>query len=194
MIRFYLNRELAPLLEINLAKWKRWSREFLPPDPLGGMQSGFARQFSIKDAFVVYLGGHLVADLKISIPEAKQILSDLDVWLAQKGFYGIHPISIPSDKPVQNPEELIQSYTIIITRTTNTEGRFGFDYRIHGIIAETDSTYQNQPVKCLFYTETHLNSPASPNRKADFRSVKHLNISDIFKCFHDLLQGASHSA
>ena len=47
MIRFYLNRELSDRLGIRLSRWKRWSREFLPPDPLGGLQSGFARQYSL---------------------------------------------------------------------------------------------------------------------------------------------------
>jgi hypothetical protein len=71
MIRFYLNRELSAMFGFKLSRWKRWSREFLPPDPLGGLQSGFARQYSLPEAFQVYLGGHLVADLKISIPETK---------------------------------------------------------------------------------------------------------------------------
>ena len=68
MIKFFTNRELSDKLGIKLAKWKRWSREFLPPDPLGGMQSGYARQYNPDQAFTVFLGGHLVADLKFSIP------------------------------------------------------------------------------------------------------------------------------
>ncbi len=87
MIKFFSNRELARNLDINLAKWKRWSREFLPPDPLGGMQSGYARQYSPDEAFTVYLGGHLVADLKFTIPEAKQVHKDLHGWLGGNGFY-----------------------------------------------------------------------------------------------------------
>jgi len=87
MIKFFTSRALSQRLEINLAKWKRWSREFLPPDPLGGMQSGYARQYNPDQAFTVYLGGLLVADLKFTIPEAKQIIQDLQGWLAEKGFY-----------------------------------------------------------------------------------------------------------
>ena len=33
-MKYYTNRELSRLFDINLATWKRWSREFLPPDPL----------------------------------------------------------------------------------------------------------------------------------------------------------------
>ena len=87
MIKLYTNRELSEKLGINLAKWKRWSREFLPPDPLGGMQSGYARQYYFNDAFHVMLGGHLVGDLHSSVYEARRILEDLKDWLREKGFY-----------------------------------------------------------------------------------------------------------
>ena len=77
MIHFYTNRQMAARLDINLSRWKRWSREFLPPDPIGGLQSGLARQYSLAEAFIVYLGGYLVASLNFSIPEARVILTDL---------------------------------------------------------------------------------------------------------------------
>ncbi len=88
---YFNSRHLAEKLEINLAKWKRWVREFLPPDPLGGLQSGYARQFNFKDAFRVYLGGRLVSTLRFSIPETRQILSDLDSPLENNGFYELYP-------------------------------------------------------------------------------------------------------
>jgi hypothetical protein len=86
LIKFYNNRELAEKFQINPAKWKRWSREFLPPDPLGGIQSGYARQYHPDQVFTVYFGGYLVAHLKFTIPEAKQILADLQRWLHSNGF------------------------------------------------------------------------------------------------------------
>ena len=86
MIRFYLNRELAQRLGFKLSRWKRWSREFLPPDPLGGLQSGFARQYTEAEAFRVYLGGQLVSNQKFSIPETKIILEDLKEWVATQYF------------------------------------------------------------------------------------------------------------
>ena len=60
MLRFFSNRELSAGLSIPLARWKRWSREFLSPDPLGGMQSGYARQYNLNSALKILLGGHLV--------------------------------------------------------------------------------------------------------------------------------------
>jgi hypothetical protein len=80
-MRFYSSREIASQMGLPLARWKRWSREFLPPDPLGGLQSGYARQYSLRDAFTVFLGGHLVADLGFSVPEARGILKQSDSWL-----------------------------------------------------------------------------------------------------------------
>ena len=86
MIKYYTNRELSEKLGSKLAKWKRWSREFLPPDPLGGMQSGYARQYMPDEAFTVYLGGHLVAALRFTIPGARQILQDLQTWRSESGI------------------------------------------------------------------------------------------------------------
>jgi hypothetical protein len=90
MIHYFTNREIAEKLDINLARWKRWSRAFLPPDPLGGLQSGYARQYVFKDLFKVYLGGHLVSHLKLSVSDAKVVLSDLAPWLKKTGFLEIN--------------------------------------------------------------------------------------------------------
>ena len=89
---YFDSKYLSERLQINAARWKRWAREFLPPDPLGGFQSGYARQFSYKDAFRVFLGGDLVSALRLTIPEARQVLTDLDDWMKRRGFY-----SLPGD-------------------------------------------------------------------------------------------------
>jgi hypothetical protein len=89
---YFDSKYLSKRLKINAARWKRWAREFLPPDPLGGFQSGYARQFSYKDAFRVFLGGDLVSALRLTIPEARQVLTDLDDWLKKQGLY-----SLPGD-------------------------------------------------------------------------------------------------
>ena len=86
MIHYFTNREIAEKLDVNLARWKRWSRAFLPPDPLGGLQSGYARQYVFKDLFKVYLGGHFLSHLKLSVAEAAVVLTDLSPWLRKAGF------------------------------------------------------------------------------------------------------------
>jgi hypothetical protein len=87
---YYNSRYISDALGIKLAKWKRWTREFLPPDPLSGQQSGYARNFNIKDAFHVYLAGYLVGTVGFSIPQARQIMSDLGPSLKQRGYHVFH--------------------------------------------------------------------------------------------------------
>lgn len=84
---YFNSKYLSERLQINLAKWKRWSREFLDPDPLGGYRSGVARQFSFRDAFRVFLGGHLVGVLNFTIPQASGVLMDLNPWFKENQFY-----------------------------------------------------------------------------------------------------------
>jgi len=96
MIRYFTARQLADLLEVNLAKWKRWSRHFLPPDPLGGLQSGYTRQYHPDEAFRVRLGGILVGDLKFTLPQATLVLDDLADWMEANGFRFVPPGGWPS--------------------------------------------------------------------------------------------------
>ena len=118
---YYNSNQLSERLGIGLSKWKRWAREFLAPDPLGGLQSGFARQFSLKDAFHVYLAGCLVADLKFSIPETRQILSDLNSWLKKTGFSQLH---ISRDTASKSDSPFFRIY--IIATSSN---RFAYTIR-----------------------------------------------------------------
>jgi len=134
MIKFFTNKELAFKLNINLARWKRWSREFLPPDPLGGLQSGYARQYNPDEAFTVILGGHLVGELKFTIPDARQIIHDLNNWLVEHEFYfnysGGANLPIKKAFPVKN-------YQIaIIKKNIADAGDAEFLYRARGLIAD----------------------------------------------------------
>ena len=86
---YFDSKYLSECLNINTARWKRWAREFLPPDPLGGYQSGYARQFSFKNAFRVFFGGYLVSVLRLTIPEARQVVMDLDAWMKKQGLYSL---------------------------------------------------------------------------------------------------------
>lgn len=97
---YYKSKYLSDKTGINEAKWKRWVREFLPPDPLGGLQSGFARQFNLKDAFQVYLGGHLVQSLKFNVAEARTILKELHGWLNRNGFLNLTAGNVGSKQGV----------------------------------------------------------------------------------------------
>ena len=80
-------KEYSERFRVNLAKARRWTREFLPPDPKAIRRSGYARTLTQSEAFEVFLGGHLVSMLGCPVQEAKQIIRDLTPWLKEEGFY-----------------------------------------------------------------------------------------------------------
>jgi hypothetical protein len=180
MIKFFTNRELSDRLDIKLAKWKRWSREFLPPDPLGGMQSGYARQYNPNQAFTVFFGGHLVADLKFSIPEARQIIQDLNNWLSEKGFFfDLRGHSVP-DKGI---DALIKKYIIFIRREKGPDKRFKFIYTVRGIISNEPVQHKGFGMMKKLYVETSVNQGPEKPSEMDMNVVKTLYISGMFTEF-----------
>jgi hypothetical protein len=182
MIKFFTNRELSDRLGIKLAKWKRWSREFLPPDPLGGMQSGYARQYNPDQAFTVFLGGHLVADLKFTIPEANQIIQDLNKWLSEKGFFFDLRGHSMSDKGI---DALIKKYIIFMRREKGVDKRLKFIYTIRGIISNEPVKHKGFEMMKKLYVETSVNQGPEKPSKMDMNVVKTLYIKGILSDFVD---------
>ena len=176
MIKYYTNRELSRKLEINLAKWKRWSREFLPPDPLGGMQSGYARQYSPDSAFTVFLGGYLVAYMKFTIPEAKQILKDLHGWLVDNGFYFLDKGDSKTSDVVN---KVIDRYIIYIYENSLSGEHLDFYYKIRGIISDRPVDYKACQVREELYVETTIKQPDNKAPGPDTIKVKMLNITGV---------------
>ena len=180
MIKFFTNRQLSKKLDINLARWKRWSREFIPPDPLGGMQTGYARQYHPDEAFKVHLGGHLVSDLKFAIPEAKQILADLQEWLAEKGFY----FNVKGGEVSQNGvEALIKEYIVFISKERLPDNTYKILYIVRGIISNKPVRYQNFEIMEELYTETVIGLPPDKSAVYDTNAVKTLHISVVLNNF-----------
>ena len=181
MIKFYSNRELSQKLEINLARFKRWSREFLPPDPLGGMQSGYARQYSIDNAFTVYLGGHLVGELKYTISEAKKILEDLKKWLKENDLY----INTKNGgKTGNDAKDLVKEYIIFILRENDLKNSSGsFSYRIRGIISNIPANYNEYRVREERYIEEYVPIDKRNKISNKIESEKMLKITKIHRYF-----------
>lgn len=148
MIHYYTNREISEKLEINLARWKRWSRSFLPPDPLGGMQSGYARQYAFKDLFKVYLGGHLLSHLKLSVPDSQQVLSDLSPWMKRNGFLELNG----ANGAVTETNGQSKAYRIYFcpVRASGAKKGSGFCY----LIRKTVATQSNELTSGLKIEET----------------------------------------
>ncbi len=188
MIRFYLNRELSTCLEIRLSRWKRWSREFLPPDPLGGLQSGFARQYSLPEAFHVYLGGHLVADLKFSIPETKTILEDLKEWVTTQYF------SYPLPEEQTSVQQSAKEYRIYIFM--NHEARKNeqaYTYMIRRVIDQEKSHGKGARIVTERYIENWLKEgevvtePERPEDVPYWMAARVLYITKVYQIFTALL-------
>ena len=182
MIRFYTNQEHSRRLDIKLSRWKRWSREFLPPDPLGGLQSGYARQYNFDQAFTVYLGGFLVSELKFTIPEARIILKDLHHWLAAKRFY----FNFSDPKPAAMESRLdVQYYQIAIGRAAagGDAGASGFFYSLKSVTADEWMDANGYQVHQQHSVEQIINSEAkdaSMNKVACYRVVNISVLQDRF--------------
>lgn len=151
MIHYFTNREIAEKLDINLARWKRWSRSFLPPDPLGGLQSGYARQYVFKDLFKVYLGGHLLSHLKLSVIDAQTVLADLSPWLKKQGFLELNGSvekikqNVTCDQPYRifvrpmaaGNRKKASAFGYLINKTISTQKDLKKDRHIKQTIEET---------------------------------------------------------
>jgi hypothetical protein len=151
MIHYFTNREIAEKIDINLARWKRWSRSFLPPDPLGGLQSGYARQYVFKDLFKVYLGGYLLSHLKLSSIDAQTVLADLSPWLTKNGFLELngsvekikknvtrdHPYRIFLRPLNEGNRKKASAFGYLIHKTITIQQDLENDRRINQTIEET---------------------------------------------------------
>lgn len=166
---YYTSSELSHRLQVALAKWKRWSREFLPPDPLGGLQSGFARQFSLREAFRVFLGGCLVADLKFSIPESRQILADLNGWLKKAGFYQLQPAG-------GTAAGFFRIYIV-----PQAPGRFG--YTIRAVPREVETQAHTNGQAREIYTLAMAAGQPEPVACGDLETARCLGISALYRRF-----------
>ena len=186
MIKFYTNRQLSQAFQINLAKWKRWSREFLPPDPLGGLQSGFARQYNLDEAFAVYLGGYLVGNLKFTIPEARQILNDLRQWLIDHNFY----FDFSGDaKTLETSVYPVQNYQIAIFNRKASGGLpAGFFYWIKAIFSVEPVEFDAGQVRQERYHQFFIGPPADISALHNAESYCIMNINALRRRFLTSLQ------
>jgi len=187
MIKFYTNKELSKKFNVNLARWKRWSREFLPPDPLGGLQSGYARQYNPDEAFTVVLGGHLVGDMKFSISEAKQILIDLHRWLVNHDFYFYFSKTSESAK---NSTPDVHYYQLTISSgAIRRDNHHGLSYWVRGIISVDIINLHGVRVRREHFIESTIGPKESESSRMNAESYRVLNISGFRKRFLNNLQG-----
>jgi len=181
MIKFLTNKELSQIFNINLAKWKRWSREFLPPDLLGGLQSGYARQYNLDEAFTVFLGGHLVGNLKFTIPEARQILHELRQWLVDHDFYFDFS---GNANPRNKSAHPVQNYRIAIVSTNIIEGNLpGLRYLVKATVASGPIDFNGVPMQQERYFESWVSTSDDAPAQLNAESYRVLNISILRRTF-----------
>jgi len=186
MVRYYAARELAHNLRIPINRWKRWAREFLPPDPLGGLQSGYARQYSLENAFTVYLGGYLVSRMGFSIPESRRIMKDLEGFL-RKGLRNGSGAGMDEHQTAAGcPSERVE-IDIGAAHRSNGPQSVPFAYRVRvyqprcGIPQDRPSHWQEQ------YEEQLVGVPALHAKAAYPPLGKVLHVTEICTWFMALL-------
>ena len=185
MIKFYTNKELSQKFNVNLARWKRWSREFLAPDPLGGLQSGYARQYNPDEAFTVVLGGHLLGDLKFSVPETKQILIDLHQWLVDHDFYFFFS---KTSESARNPTPAVNYYQLTISsRAIRRDKDCGLSYWARGTVSVDFINLHGVRVRREHFIESSIGPKESESLRMNADSYRVLNISSFRKKFLELL-------
>ena len=174
MVKLFTNKELAVCLGINPARWKRWSREFLPPDPLAGRQSGYARQYYLNDAFTVFLGGHLVSSLRLAVPEARCVLDDLKAWMKENG-YRFDPGGSRSGMSTDGPGSKRHTVTAFPLESG------GFAYRIKIVFRTECDTIDGCPMVRETFTEKWIS--LSGESTPELESPKTIPISLILEKF-----------
>ncbi len=162
MLKYYLGRDLSERLHIPLSRWKRWSREFLPPDPLGGLQSGYARQYNVRDAFAVYLAGFLVSCPGFSIPAARRILHDLNGWLKRTVVARLEAAADAGETLPAAPQQV----ELIIVPVDDRPAP-AFSYRIRTLVERSALAEEAAGIWQERYTEQVL-QPGPPKRTAGY--------------------------
>jgi len=181
MVKFYNNRELAEKFSVNLARWKRWSREFLPPDPLAGQQAGYARQYYIDHAFIIFLGGHLVSELGFSIPETRRILAKTNDWMKVRGF---HFDPRGNRKPRQGVDRHVNSYSLHIGVCADRK----LIIFARGVIVKRAREYEGHPVIEKIYVDQSIVPPGAVDLAGSITgSRKILLMSDLLEQFRRTL-------
>ncbi len=80
------NRLLQKTTGYSYTQIKRWAVAFVEPDPTSGQYSGRARTYNFEEAFRIHCGGYLVSHFKFNLKEASTILTDINLWLKNKGW------------------------------------------------------------------------------------------------------------
>jgi len=68
------SNEMAVAFGFSPACVRRWSREFLPPDPRARMRTRFVKDHSPAEALAILVGGVLVQNVPFNFKDARQVV------------------------------------------------------------------------------------------------------------------------
>ncbi len=83
-----ITSELQEIIDKPITKVRRWVRDCLPADEAAQARSGYVREFSIKDGFLVHIFGWLIESYRCNKEEARKIIDAIKPWVDQN----INPI------------------------------------------------------------------------------------------------------
>ena len=153
---------------------------------MGGLQSGYARQYNPDEAFTVYLGGHLVGNLKFTIPDARLILHDLRQWLVNHEFYFNFS---GTAKPVKKPAHPVSEYLVaIISENMTDDSEQRFSYCAKGILTDESIDFLGHQVRQVRFTKSSIVPGKSEPVPNSVESYRVLNISILRSRFLSLLE------
>jgi len=96
------NRYLARKLGVSLTQIKRWAVIVLGRDPEADQSGGVRREYSLDDAFLIYLFGEiLVRNFRIGLQEAKRHMDQIMPQLKAERL-------LPSNIDIDAPDEIMQ--------------------------------------------------------------------------------------
>ena len=185
--------EFSKLLDIQHTKAKRYTREFLGPDPAVTIQSGHARILSLQETYFVYLGSHLVSDHNFTVHESKIIIESIKPYLIEWGLF-------PNDDgKFQKKTSEVKSWKVSIFRTNKP---FFFAYLAEGVISidntgeMTIGDYHNIPVQTKKFVHFALENNEWENPwglRWDSDSIKVFRISYLKDIFLHKIEGKESS-
>ena len=136
----------------------------------------------------MFLGGHLVGELKFAIPEARQILHDWHDWLVAHRFYSDYTGSAPS---TTENSATVQYYQIAICRSSDgNTGDTGFFYIIWVVIADERINDHGNRIHQKRFIQSSINSGENAVGLNEIASYRVLNISLLRNRFLNFLNGA----
>jgi hypothetical protein len=80
------NKIMSEKLGIPISKVRRNTKELLGEDPKATRRSGYKREFSLNEGFLVFLGGELVSRFNLSFGNARKALDVIKPWLLKNGL------------------------------------------------------------------------------------------------------------